>query len=136
MTLPWFRMDTDFPHHPKVLNLASDPSPQRWRAGFSYVCGIGWSVATGNDGYVPANALLAIHGTRQTAGLLAAHGLWEPTLNGWRIHNYSTRQQLRAVTEAQQAELSAWSERANCKRWHGPDCWGAKGCSRVQDSTG
>lgn len=131
MTLPWVRIDTGLAQHPKILNLTSDPSPQRWRAAFGYICGITWSAQGGSDGHVPVNALASVHSTRQTAALLVDHGLWEPTLDGWVIHNYAIRQELAIITDTKRAMRLRAAERAACVRWHGPDCWGPKGCSRA-----
>jgi hypothetical protein len=131
MTLPWIRIDTGLPHHPKILNLLGDPSPQRWRAFSAYVCGIAWSAAGATDGHVPTNALPFVHATTTVADLLVAHRLWEPTLDGWTIHNYAIRQELSAVAEQRRALAVEAGQRAACSRWHGPDCWGPKGCSRA-----
>jgi hypothetical protein len=133
MTLPWVRIDTGLPQHPKILNLVGDSSPQRWRAAFGYVCGIAWSAAGATDGHIPRNALPGIHSTRSTAGLLVEHGLWEPTLDGWTIHNYAIRQELSVITETKRASRLRSAERAACARWHGPDCWGPKGCTRTEE---
>ena len=135
MTLPWFRMDTGFSSHDKILNLLDDRAPPatRWRAAFSYVAAIDWSVAKGTDGRIPANALPLVHGTANTARLLVKHGLWEERLTGWKIHNYERRQALsRDVAHDYELRREA-GRRAACRRWHGDDCWvEGKGCSRTE----
>lgn len=130
MTMPWVRIDTGLAHHPKILALLNDADRQKWRAGLSYVFSIGWSAMGGTDGLVPRNALPSVHGTTQTANLLTHHGLWEPTLNGWTIHNYAVRQELSVITEAKREARQQAAERGACVRWHGPGCWGPKGCTR------
>lgn len=132
MSLPWVRIDTGLAQHPKMLDLLNDPHPQRWRAGLVYVFGIGWSAMGGTDGHIPVNALPAVHATRTTADLLTHYRLWEPTLNGWAIHNYAIRQELTVISEAKRMMRVQAAERAACARWHGPACWGPKGCSRGQ----
>jgi len=132
MGLPWFRMDSSIASHDKVLALLSDPSAKRWQAFTSYVCAIGWSAEHGTDGRLTPAALPFIHGTKATAGLLVTYQLWEPVTGGWAIHNYLTRQELSAISAGKQEAARVGSLKANCKRWHGPDCWnGAEGaCSR------
>jgi hypothetical protein len=126
MTLPWVRIDSNIASHDKILALLHDPNTQRWRAAFSYVCAIGWSGDRGTDGEIPTTALPFVHGTRQTADLLVRHNLWTTTPTGWEIHNFAERQQTRAVAEIRTRE----ARRAACIRWHGPECWGPKGCTR------
>jgi len=127
-SLLWVRIDSDLASHDKILNLVHDANPRRWQAAFSYVCAIGWSGGRGTDGKVSAYALPYIHGTSTTARLLVEHGLWEPNGRGsWQIHNFADRQQTTAVTEQRRTEAA----RAACIRWHGPECWGPKGCSRT-----
>lgn len=136
MPLPWVRIDAAIGQNDKVLNLLDDtaiPLARRWQACFAYVCAIGWSATQGTDGLIPANALRFVHASKAVADVLVAHRLWEPVLNGWVIHNYGVRQQLSVITEQRQADARRAGARAACARWHGPDCWGPKGCSREQD---
>lgn len=133
MALPWVRVDSNIASHDKILNLLSDPSAKRWQAAFSYICALGWSGDQGTDGHIPTNALPFIHGTTTTARLLVKWGLWdENRLNGWDIRNFSSRQELAAITAGKQEARRVASEKANCKRWHGDLCWkNGKGCSRA-----
>lgn len=129
MSLPWVRMDSHIGSHDKILNLLSDPSPKRWQAAFSYVAAIGWAGDQGTDGAIPRVALPFVHGTTTTARLLVIYRLWEESLNGWQIVNFAERQQTQRVTEAKQEAASRAGQKANCVRWHGPECWGGNGCS-------
>jgi len=123
MPLPWVRLDTNIATHDKFLALLADPSPRRYQAGLSYVFALGWSGGQGTDGHIPTAALPMIHGTTATARLLVSYGLWDNgSTGGWQIHNYAERQQLAATTDAIRAAQRAGALRANCVRWHGPDC--------------
>lgn len=130
MSLPWVRIDSNIAGHDKVLQLLADPSPKRWQAAFSYVCAIGWAGDHGTDGAIPPVALGFIHGTPATARLLVVHRLFKETGNGWEIVNFGERQELAAITAGKQEARRYASEKANCTRWHGKDCWTLqKGCS-------
>lgn len=132
MGLPWFRMDSSVASHDKILELLADTSPKRWQAFTSWTCAIGWSAAQGTDGRIPTTALPFVHGTKATADLLVAHRLWEPVAGGWMIRNYMVRQEMSAVTAGKQEARRVASEKANCARWHGRDCWREPGgCQRV-----
>lgn len=127
MALPWVRLDSNIPTHDKILNLVTDPSPKRWQAAASYMFALAWAGAAGTDGHIPRAALRMIHGTEATARLLEKHRLWETATDGWRIRNYEQRQELAIVTEAKRAASTLASKKANCIRWHGPDCGCWKG---------
>ena len=129
MSLPWFRMDSHIGSHDKTLLLFSDPSPKRWQAFSSYVCAIGWSVDHGTDGRIIPAALPFVHGTTVTARLLVKYRMWKEVSTGWEIVNFAERQQLDVVTAGKKAARRTAAEKANCIRWHGPDCWNGEGCS-------
>lgn len=133
MSLPWFRVDTGLPSHDKILALVADSHPKRWQAAFSYVCGIGWAVDHSTDGRIPPTALPFIHGTISTARLLVIDRgfgpLWTETKAGWEIVNFAQRQELSVITAGKQESRRLAAEKANCSRWHGPDCWKVSGCS-------
>lgn len=131
MTLPWVRLDSHIASHDKILALLSDPSPKRWQAAFSYTCALGWSGDQGTDGKVPPIALPFVHGNAATARLLVKYRLWEEATNGWTIVNFLARQEMAAVTAGKRESRRVASEKANCARWHGPNCWAnGRGCTR------
>ena len=129
MSLPWVRLDSHIGSHDKILNLLADPSPKRWQAAFSYVTALGWAGDQGTDGAIPRVALAFVHGTTITARLLVVYRLWTETTTGWEIVNYAERQELTIVTAGKREARRLAAEKANCSRWHGPDCWTPKGCS-------
>lgn len=100
MSLPWFRVDVGIGTHDKFLALTSDRSPHRWRAAWSYVVALGWSVEQETDGHIPRAALPHVSGTDATAKLLVAYRLWEPIGNGWQIRNFEDRQPTTKTIEA------------------------------------
>lgn len=128
MALSWVRLDANIAAHDKILHLLSDPSPKRWQAAASYMFSLAWSGGTGNDGEVPTVGLPMVHGNPATARLLVKYHLWDETPTGYRIHNFDQRQELSIVTAAKRAAQSAGALKANCRRFHGPDC----GCWRNQ----
>lgn len=100
MALPWFRVDVGIGTHDKFLALTSDKSPHRWRAAWSYVVALGWSVEQETDGHIPRAALPHVSGTDATARLLVAYRLWEPVGNGWQIPHFADRQPTAKTIEA------------------------------------
>lgn len=113
MSLPWVRLDTQFAHNPKVLQLIGDKAQA---AIVTYVCALGYAGAHGTDGYIPATALPFIHGTRRQAQQLVAVGLWHESPGGYTINDWDEyqRSSLEAVERREKAQLAAMA------RWH-PD---------------
>lgn len=129
MPLPWVRLDSNINSHPKTLDLLSRKDGHR--AFTLFVCALGYAGGHGTDGQIPFAALPMLHGTRKLGDLLVEVGLWEPTQAGWAIHNYAQRQQLEIVALAKQESRRLGAAKANCARWHGPDCWKPPaGCSK------
>lgn len=134
MGLPWVRLDANIATHDKILNLLTDPSPQKWQAAASYMFAMAWSGGQGTDGKVPLSALGFVHGTAKTARLLEKYRLWEPAVGGYKIVNFGSRQQLNQVSEAVRASQSAGGKKGNCVRHHGELCWKNGRCTREQAS--
>lgn len=122
MGLQWVRMDANMPSHDKVLALLSDPSSKKWQAIASYSFAICWSGGQGTDGFVPNYALNSVHATASTARLLVKYSLWDEATAGWQIRNFAERQELTIITEAKRLSAHMAALKANCVRWHGPDC--------------
>jgi len=115
MTLPWVRLETGFPDHPKVLALAGEG---QHRAILVYVCALAWSGRHQTDGYIPRAALGMIHGRPVDAAHLVTHRLWADCGSGWVIPDWSDYQQMKATTDgrAEKGKLLA------CRRWHPQPC--------------
>jgi hypothetical protein len=118
--LPWVRLDTNLPQHDKILAVLGEKEGHR--TAFVYVCGLAYSGANGTDGAIPFGALPFIHARQADAHRLVKAGLWAPIPNGWQIVNWALRQQSSGTTGAIRAAQSLGAQKANCARWHGPDC--------------
>lgn len=106
MGLPWYRSDTNFPTHDKVLDLVAHGAKGK-AAGFVYQCALASAVANGTDGSIKKAALAFVHGTPADARLLVEVGMWQETPTGWRIKNFGTRQVVGASEQVKQDEISA-----------------------------
>ncbi len=120
MGLPWFRVDTDFYHHDKILYLKAHRGG--YKAITVYIASIGWSVSHATDGHIPSHAAPALDADKHTVALLTGARMWEPNGDGWHIRNFEQRQELESISEAKRLA----SVKGNCIRWHGKDC----GCWR------
>lgn len=118
--LPWVRLDSNIASHDKILRLLDRRGGKA--IAFVYVCSLGYAGGNGTDGLIPFAALPFIHGSKRDAEALVEVGLWEPHPFGWLIHNYAERQQVAATTAAIRAAQRKGALKANCTRWHGPDC--------------
>lgn len=123
MTLPWVRWDSNIGTHDKVLSLLGEKDGAK--AFVLYGCALGWAGGHATDGRVPKWALSINHGNERLARLLVEHRLWEYDPEGggnYVIHNFAIRQELAAITEGKRAAAQLGARKANCRRWHGPDC--------------
>ena len=111
MPLPWVRLDTSFASNPKLLAMLREKDGHR--AGFVYLCGLGYSGAHGTDGFIPCEALPFIHGRQSDAGQLMRHGFWREQPGGWLIHGWEEFQESNAETQARRARAQA----AAMARW-------------------
>lgn len=128
MSLPWVRLDSNIASHDKVVQLLSQRDGHK--AFTLYVCGLGYAGGHATDGHIPRAALPFIHGTERLAIMLVEARLWQHTgAQGWRIHNWEQRQELAIVTAMKETGRKKASAKANCMRWHGPDC----GCWKAAD---
>lgn len=124
MPLPWVRLDSNIGTHDKVLALLAQRDGAK--AFVLFICALGYAGAHETDGRIPPWALTVNHGTAKLARLLIDHEFWDyhpdgPSA-GYLIRNWSTRQQTADVTEAIRSAQSEGGRKANCIRWHGPDC--------------
>lgn len=110
MALPWVRLDTQWPHNPKFLQLVED---RKWRAIAVYMGGLAWVGAQGQDGFIPAAALPMFHGTKKDAAALIDVGLWHARTGGWDINDWADYQ----PTSEEQQRRSDRARIAAEKRW-------------------
>lgn len=126
MSLPWVRFDTNFPQHDKVIELVAEHGDRGRAAGFVYCCSLAYCGDVESDGVVPFGALPFVHGRKRDADLLVAAGMWKPHPRGWEVVNYARRNPLAETLTQSRTDRSIAARKANCVRWHGPDC----GCWR------
>lgn len=117
MELSWYRADTSFASHDKVLELVETYGIKGKAAGFVYQCGIGHAVGHGTDGLIRKTTLRAIHGTPGDAAILVAAGFWEEVESGWMIRNFGNRQVVGAMQQAIRESMSDAGKRGAAKRW-------------------
>ncbi len=96
MPLPWIRLDTAMPDHPKIIDLC-DTGDAGMAAAFVWVCSLAYSGKHGTDGFIPKGALGRLNGRAKHAQLLVAHSLWdELPPKGWQIHGWEEYQMVAA----------------------------------------
>lgn len=111
MELTWYRADTSFASHDKVLALIETYGAKGKAAGFVYQCALGHSVGHATDGLVKRTSLRAMHGTAGDAAILVAADLWEVIDGGWRIKNFGSRQVVGAAQQVIREEAAANGKR-------------------------
>jgi hypothetical protein len=125
MSLPWVRLDTTMPDHPKIIQLVDDYKDGRGTA-FIYICSMAYAGRHGTDGFIPKGALARIGGRPVDADRLVQVGLWHKEGTGWVIHGWAEYQQTNEETQERRRKIEELSRKGNCVRWHGEDC----GCWR------
>jgi len=105
MPLPWVRLDTSMPDHPKVIDLC-DTGDAGIAAAFVWVCSLAYAGKHGTDGFIPRGVLGRLNGKPKHAQMLVSHRLWdELPPKGWQIHGWEEYQMLNATYEAKTDEL-------------------------------
>ena len=117
MDLPWYRADTSFASHDKVLELVEVYGMKGKAAGFVYHCALAHAVGHATDGLVKKTSLRGIHGTPGDAEILVNIGLWEAAEGGWRIKNFGTRQVVGAAQQIVSEQKSAAGKKGAEARW-------------------
>lgn len=108
MPLPWVRLDTSMPDHPKILELVDAYGDAGLSAAFVWVCSIAYSGKHGTDGFIAKSVLSRLHGRAKHAKLLVDVRLWEDLPpKGWMIHGWDERQLNIATIEQLAAAASA-----------------------------
>lgn len=91
MPLPWVRLDTSMPDHPKILELV-ERGDVGMAAAFVWTCSLAYAGKHGTDGLIRRSTLIRINGKAKHAALLVEHKLWDLDPDGWRIHNWAEYQ--------------------------------------------
>lgn len=117
MPLPWVRLDTSMPDHPKIIDLI-DAHKEGQAAAFVWVCSLAYAGKHGTDGFITKSALGRINGKAIHARLLVQARLWVDDGGvGWRINGWDEFQMMTDETAVRSAKARA----AAMKRWHGTD---------------
>src|SRR5262245_5863312 len=115
MPLPWVRLDTSMPDHPKVIDLADEGDAGK-AALFVWICSLAYCGKHGTDGFVPRAVLPRINGTTKHARMLVDAGLWRDESGvGWMIHGWAEFQESNEETQARSerarsAALARWAK--------------------------
>lgn len=111
--MPWVKVDEAFYDHPKFLDLDAG-------AVGIWLIGLAYSNRYLTSGAIPRRGLArAYPGTdrEKHARSLVTAGLWDPTEDGWVIHDYLTYQPSKAQVEARRNERSESGRRGAARRW-------------------
>jgi hypothetical protein len=114
MALPWIRLDTAMPDHPKIIEMVDNNREGR-AAAFVWVCSLAYSGKHGTDGFIPKGALVRINGRTADARLLVANGLWKDEGVGWSIPGWAEYQETNEETQrradrARKAAAARWGK--------------------------
>lgn len=112
MSLPWIRLDTALPDHPKILALVDGHKEGRATA-FVHICAMAYAGRHGTDGFVPREALSRINGRTSDADRLCAVGLWNEITGGWEINGWRDYQ----ASDASTQQRSERARKAAETRW-------------------
>lgn len=92
MPLPWVRLDTSMPDHPKILALIDAHGDAGLAAAFVWTCSLAYSGKHGTDGLITRSTLPRINGKAKHATMLVGVRLWDADPVGWRIHGWEEYQ--------------------------------------------
>lgn len=109
MALPWVRLDTSLPDHPKILALL-DHHREGKATAFVYICGVAYSGKHETAGFIPREALRRINGTTADAERLVEGGLWQLEAGGWQINSWEEFQVATPDAVARRARAKAAAE--------------------------
>lgn len=122
MSLPWVRLDSNIASHEKITRMLHTEPVKGYRAAFVYCCSLGHCGGHGTDGLIDFTSLPFIHARKMDAEMLVRFELWTPDPLGWRLKNWALRQELSVISDMRKEAQAKGARKANCKRWHGPDC--------------
>lgn len=113
--MTWFKVDDQFPRHPKVLRAGTD-------AAWLFVAGGCYCAQYLTDGRIPKDALMGLTQLRnpvKLAARLVEVGLWHDHGAEWEVHDYLVYNPSREHVEAERrkaAERRAKGTRASRER--------------------
>lgn len=107
----WVRWDASIYRNPKVLGLLG--LPQGHKTFVAYAFSLAYAGENGCTGIIPKLALPVLQATTKDAQRLVQADLWEPTKDGWYIHDWHVYQ---PTPDYVQRRAKAGREGANA-RW-------------------
>lgn len=119
MAMPWVRLDTGLPDHPKILALID---MKKRPAVLAYIMGLAYAGRHETDGFIPKSALPFIHASKPDAEALVDVRLWHHTEGGYQINDWDEYQPTSEASNARRDSLKKAARKGNCLRHHGPDC--------------
>lgn len=119
MALPWVRLDTGLPDHPKILALID---MKKQRAALVYTFGLAYAGRHETDGFIPRGALPFIHATTSDANALCDVRLWHHVEGGWEINDWDEYQPTSETSSKRRASLRQSARKGGCIKNHGPEC--------------
>lgn len=129
MGLPWFRMDSNFHTHEKILDLIDTHGAKGMAAAFVYLAAIGHAQGhideenPSQNGLIRRGAIKFVHGTAAHARLLVEADLFVDDPDGWRIKNFNKRNGVGMAAQAAEVEKRAaqvaGGQKGAEKRWVG-----------------
>lgn len=111
MALPWVRLDTGLPDHPKMLALIN---AKKHKSALVYTLGLSYCGRHELDGFIPEAALPFIHGTKSDAQALCEVGFWHARKGGYEINDWASYQ----PTSEEHTRRKERARLAAEKRWH------------------
>jgi hypothetical protein len=88
--LPWIRLDTDMPDHPKILGLLAEKDGKA--VAFVWLCCMAYAGKHETAGFVPREAISRVNGRPADMATLVRHGLLTECAGGWDIHGWDDYQ--------------------------------------------
>lgn len=122
MAMPWVRLDTGLPDHPKILALIGG---KKQRAAMVYTFGLSYCGRHETDGFIPKAALPFIHGTDADARALVDVRLWHYAEGGYQVNDWEDYQPTSEVSRQRVESLKSAARKGGCKKNHPPgcECW-------------
>jgi hypothetical protein len=126
MALPWVRLDTGLPDHPKILALIDAKKP---RAALAYVFGLAYCGRHETDGFIPRAALPFLHATTSDAHALVEARLWQHAEGGYEVNDWAEYQPTSEASRLRLEGLKQAAKKGGCHKNHGPECECWKGAA-------
>lgn len=122
MALPWVRLDTGLPDHPKILALID---ARKHRAALAYVFGLAYCGRHETDGFIPRAALPFLHASTTDANALVEARLWQHAEGGYQVKDWAEYQPTSEVSRRRLDDLKRAARKGGCVKNHGPgcECW-------------